>query len=108
MAPRGVLEKKESSPITLVLVRSPGANGRRTAKKLEKRLEEIAERYAPNVVVLSSSPSRLPKRYKDHAGPSPTVLVLRNDEIICETMGDLFPTKELDRVVRRAVEWPST
>lgn len=88
-------EGEEGAPITLLYLR-PGSE----KTELDRRLQEIAQHYAPMVelVVVSERPIQ-------GAASPPMVLVLRRGELIGEAMGALLPRRELDRVVRRAVEW---
>jgi len=96
--------KSVGSAITLLLIPS---TQNKVHGNLKARLEQIASRFRPRVTVESYSIDTLPSRFTRLSGPSPIILVLREGRIIGEAMGDLFPTKELERVVRRAVEWPA-
>lgn len=93
----------EEAPITLLYVRPPG----RHAIELERRLREIAHRHAPlvEVVVAAELPADLGFELRARFGRPPTVLILRRGEMVGEAMGELLPAREIERVVRRAVEW---
>ncbi|HUH06036.1 MAG TPA: hypothetical protein VML75_28795 [Kofleriaceae bacterium] len=94
----------ESPPITLLLVRGPGT-GAETGE-MRARLETIARRYQPHVELRVISAAEVPEPYRQRPMLGPTVLVLRRGELVGEAMGAL-PVRELDSVVRCAVEWPS-
>ncbi|HKE16210.1 MAG TPA: hypothetical protein VKB80_15160 [Kofleriaceae bacterium] len=92
--------------ITLLYVR-PRREG---LTELDRRVGAIAERYARWVELVVLAP-------EDAAGRaglegvasfgSPALLLLRGGEVVGEAMGALLPARELEQVVRRAVEWPA-
>jgi hypothetical protein len=89
--------------ITLLYLRPEGA----AETELDARLREVALRYAP-VVALEIRPLAEAGRLARWTSPgSPAVLVLRRGVVIGEAMGHDLPVRELDRAVRRAVEWPA-
>ncbi len=95
-----------TAPITLLYVRSPDID----LTLLDARLAKIAARYAPLVEMRIVQQSELaeynlPCRYADFDGLMAAVLVLRHGEIVGEAIGASLPIRELDRVVRCAVEW---
>jgi hypothetical protein len=96
-------EDEDGAPITLLLVRGPG-DGSETSD-LRVSLETIALRYAPHVVLQVVSQAEVPEPYRQRPMLGPAVLVLRRGELVGEAMGAL-PVRELDSVVRCAVEWP--
>jgi hypothetical protein len=81
----------------------------------------IAERYAEWVELVVVRPEELAgsgflrARGEDRgAGSSigsgaacPALVLLRGGEVVGEAMGALLPSRELDHVVRCAVEWPA-
>jgi hypothetical protein len=81
--------------ITLLYVRPE--NAERT--ELDRRIGAIAERYARWVDLRVVGAG-------EEAFRSPALLLLRAGEVVGEAMGALLPMRELDDVVRRAVEWP--
>lgn len=88
----------EGARITLLYVRPPSAE----MTELDRRVGAIAERYSRWVEL----------RVVGHVGDedaygSPALLLLRHGEVVGEAMGALLPMRELDDVVRRAVEWPT-
>lgn len=87
----------EGARITLLYVRPPCEE--RT--ELDRRVGAIAERYSRWVEL------RVVGQLGDEeAFGSPALLLLRQGEVVGEAMGALLPMRELDDVVRRAVEWP--
>jgi hypothetical protein len=93
------------SPITLLYVRPLAGD----YLDLDAKLLEVAERYAPMVRLLTLTPAeagRVLARRAWHTRRAPSVVVLRHGQVVGEAMGSLLPARELDRVVRRAVEWP--
>jgi hypothetical protein len=92
--------------ITLLYVR-PARDG---PTELDRRVGAIAERYARWVELVVVKPEDLVGRPGLEAmsgAGSPALLLLRRGEVVGEAMGALLPTRELDQVVRRAVEWPA-
>ena len=87
----------EGARITLLYVRP--ASAERT--ELDRRVGAIAERYSRWVELRVVGPVG-----DDGAFVSPSLLLLRQGEVVGEAMGALLPMRELDDVVRRAVEWP--
>lgn len=96
-------EDEGRAPITLLFV-CPVAH---EMGQLRARLECIADRYGALVDLQVVRPADVPAPYRTRSSlPGPTVLVLRRGEIVGEAMGATLPARELDRVVRCAVEWP--
>jgi hypothetical protein len=92
--------------ITLLYVR-PGCDG---LTELDRRVGAIAERYSQWVELIVVRPEELiatPDLERVAGSGSPALLLLRRGEVVGEAMGALLPTRELDQVVRRAVEWPA-
>ncbi|HYU14735.1 MAG TPA: hypothetical protein VEL05_01635 [Candidatus Acidoferrum sp.] len=92
--------------ITLLYVR-PFREG---LTELDRRVGAIAERYAQWVELVVVRPEDLvasPDLERVAASGSPALLLLRQGEVVGEAMGALLPARELDQVVRRAVEWPA-
>lgn len=87
---------REGARITLLYVRPPSAE----MTELDRRVGAIAERYSRWVDLRVIGP------VGDEAFGSPALLLLRQGEVVGEAMGALLPMRELDDVVRRAVEWP--
>ena len=89
--------------------------------ELDRRVGAIAERYAAWVELVVVRPEELGAsgllRGAGAAGAagsglgtgatSPALLLLRSGEVVGEAMGALLPARELDHVVRCAVEWPA-
>ncbi len=71
--------------------------------ELDRRVGAIAERYSRWVELRVVGPVG----DGDDSFGSPAVLLLRQGEVVGEAMGALLPMRELDDVVRRAVEWPA-
>ena len=73
------------------------------------RLARIVARYraqgGTNVDLQQVAADALPSPYAHTAHCSPTLVVLRDGEVVGEAIGTL-PSRELERLVRRAVEWP--
>jgi hypothetical protein len=88
-------------PITVLVVCAPGDD----ASALAERLATIAVRYAPLVALRTVTPDELPERYGHLTGAMPTVLVLRRGHLVGGAAGSSLPARELDAVVRCAVEW---
>lgn len=88
----------EGVRITLLYVRPESAE--RT--ELDRRVGAIAERYSRWVELRVVGPVG-----DGDAFGSPALLLLRQGEVVGEAMGALLPMRELDDVVRRAVEWPA-
>ena len=94
------------APIELLLVRPDDGE----LSELETTLRAIVTRYSPMVDmrVVSQVPDGLGRLVRPACGVSqPLVLVVRDGQVVGEAMGSLLPARELDRVVRCAVEWPS-
>lgn len=89
-------------PITLVYIRSE----QQRLPELDDTLQTIVERYAPLVELRRVTPEATPRRFARFAQRTPTVLVLRHGALVGEAIGAGLPARELDRVVRCAVEWP--
>lgn len=89
--------------ITLLLVQPDSAE----PTELLETLEPIVRRYTPLVklCVVNEVPTELPRRVPRSSAP--IVLVIRDGAIIGEAMGTRLPARELDRVIRCAVEWPA-
>ena len=110
---------EEGERITLLYVRPPNEE----MTELDRRIGAIAERYSRWVElrVVGPTASSGMIRSLSRAGTvlaggqvgdaeaysSPALLLLRHGEVVGEAMGALLPMRELDDVVRRAVEWPS-
>jgi len=84
----------DGARITLLYVRPPSEE----MTELDRRVGAIAERYSRWVELRVVGDGE--------AFGSPAVLLLRQGEVVGEAMGALLPMRELDDVVRRAVEWP--
>ncbi len=103
--------------IILLYVR-PACDG---PTELDRRVGAIAERYAAWVELIVVRPEELADRgflgqrgeawgigvAASGAGHCPALLLLRGGEVVGEAMGALLPSRELDHVVRCAVEWPA-
>ena len=92
--------------ITLLYVR-PARDG---LTELDRRVGAIAERYSQWVELVVVRPEELvanPELERVARAGSPALLLLRQGEVVGEAMGALLPTRELDQVVRQAVEWPA-
>jgi hypothetical protein len=88
----------EGARITLLYVRPRSDE----MTELDRRVGAIAERYSRWVELRVVGP------VSDEGGfGSPALLLLRKGEVVGEAMGALLPMRELDDVVRRAVEWPA-
>ena len=94
---------ERTAPIELLLVRPNEGE----LVELEATLRAIVGRYSPMVElrVVTEVPTNL-DRPAGRPG-QPMVLVLRQGQVVGEAMGSLLPARELDRVVRCAVEWPA-
>ena len=108
----------EGARITLLYVRPPSAE----MTELDRRVDAIAERYSRWVELRVVGPTGSSGMIRSlvragtalAGGPvgdgdaygSPALLLLRQGEVVGEAMGALLPMRELDDVVRRAVEWP--
>ena len=88
----------EGARITLLYVRPASPE----MTELDRRVGAIAERYSRWVELRVVGPVG-----DGEAFGSPALLLLRQGEVVGEAMGALLPMRELDDVVRRAVEWPS-
>jgi hypothetical protein len=105
--------------ITLLYVRPPNEE----MTELDRRVEAIAERYSRWVELRVVGPTASSGMIRslsragtvlaggrmgdDGSFSSPALLLLRQGEVVGEAMGALLPMRELDDVVRRAVEWPA-
>ena len=88
-------------PVTLLYIKSAEAD----LPYLDRGLSVIVERYAPLVELREVEPHEVPSEHAAWAQRTPSVLVMRRGEVVGEAMGALLPLRELDRVVRCAVEW---
>jgi hypothetical protein len=80
--------------------------------ELDRRVGVIAERYARWVELVVVEPGQLAERPGLEAvaaasSGSPALLLLRDGDVVGEAMGALLPARELEHVVRCAVEWPA-
>jgi len=97
---------EQSAPIMMLYVRPLELD----LALLDARLAKIADRYAPLLEMRIVDQNdladyNLPERYAHFSGSSPAVLLLRHGEVVGEAIGAFLPIRELDRVVRCAVEW---
>ena len=92
----------DRAPIVLMFIGD--RRGGRGQRALYERLAELARRYFPLVTLRATSPSRVPGRYAERAKLAPAVLVLRRGVVVGEATGATLPTRELNSVVRRAVQ----
>ena len=72
---------------------------------LDAGLTTIVARYAPVVRLVPVAPHEVDPEYAAWAERTPTVLVIRNGRVVGEAIGAFLPVRELDRIVRCAVEW---
>ncbi|RMH37861.1 MAG: hypothetical protein D6689_20645 [Deltaproteobacteria bacterium] len=91
----------ERARVTLLYIREPAA----PRAALDARVATIAARHAPHVAVVPVAPGDVPAPYARWSAWAPCVLVLRDGAIVGEAIGASLPVRELDRVVRCAVEW---
>jgi len=91
-----------TAPVTLLYVRAGGE----VASELDVRLGEIVNRYQPFVELRSLRPEEV-EALTGERPVTPRLFVLRGGEVVGQAMGAFLPTRELDRVVRCAVEWVS-
>jgi len=90
-------------PVTLLYARAEGEE----PSLLDARLAVIVDHYQPHVRLQTLSPDELARSpYAHLAGPTPAVFVLRKGELVGHAIGSMLPHRELDAVVRCAVEWP--
>ena len=97
---------EQGACITLLYVRP----GREELTELDRRVGVIAERYArwvELVVIAPEDAAGRPGLEELASCGSPALFLLRGGEVVGEAMGALLPARELDQVVRRAVEWPA-
>jgi hypothetical protein len=93
------VQSSDSAPVTLVYIREPGTD----AGPLDRHLQAIARRFPQvELVVLDG---QAVNAVVARRGPTPAVLVLRRGELVGECTG-LLPAREIEDVVRCAVEWP--
>lgn len=91
-----------AAPVTLLYVRTGGD----ITSDLDTRVREVVMRYQPFVELRSIRPDEV-EALTGERPQVPRLLVLRGGEIVGQAMGTTLPTRELDRVVRCAVEWVS-
>jgi hypothetical protein len=99
-----------AAPITLLWVRPNHVPSPDGFRELDDALSAIVARYAPMVelrVVSEVPPDLVRGPGNSPSLAAPTLLVLRRGQVVGEAMGTKLPARELDRVVRCAVEWPS-
>ena len=89
----------EVQPVVVVYVRPSDRN----LVDLDARLEHIATRYQSYIKLDIVEPENLPPRYAHLNVRGPCVVVLRGGEIVGEAMGAGLPVRELDTVVRCAL-----
>jgi hypothetical protein len=99
---------RQGAFITLLYVR-PAREG---MTELDARVGAIVERYARWIELVVVRPEELGDwpGIEPAAGAgagSPALFLLRQGEVVGEAMGAFLPTRELDHVVRCAVEWPA-
>lgn len=95
-----------AEPVTVVFVggSSAGSGG------LQAQVEAVAARFGGRVEVRACSDTALEVEHPAvHAvwgpGGAPVIFVLRGGAIVGQAAGAQLPAHELDRVIRRAVEW---
>ena len=91
-----------TAPVTLLYVRTSGD----VASLFDQRLGEVVRRYQPFVELRSLRPEEV-EALTGERPQAPQLFVLRGGEIVGQAMGEFLPSRELDRVVRCAVEWVS-
>jgi len=90
-----------SSPVTLLYIKGEDEE----LSVLDRAIHVIVERYAPHVDLQVVAPGDVPADLAQWAERTPTVLVVRHGTVVGEAVGAFLPTREIDRVVRCAVEW---
>jgi hypothetical protein len=85
--------------ITLVYLRPDGCS-----HELEDRLREVARRFGAAVEIVVRPWCEAGRLARWAAPGSAAILVLRRGVVVGEALGDGLPSRELDRVIRRAVE----
>lgn len=88
-------------PVTLLYVRGGDAGG----TPLDCHVAAVACRYGARVEIVA--PADVCGLYPNAAEFAPAVLVLRDGRLVGEAVGESMPARELDSVVRCAVEWPA-
>lgn len=91
----------ENAPVKLLYIRSD----EESHELLDAGLSTIVERYSPLVELVAVTPDQVEDDYAEWAERTPTVLVVRRGEVVGEAIGAFLPVRELDRVVRCAVDW---
>ena len=91
------------SPVTLLYVRV----GDTSSSELDVRVRDVVARYQPFVELRTLGPAEVLALTGERPAVS-RLLVLRSGEVVGQAMGALLPSRELDRVVRCAVEWVPT
>ncbi len=101
-APHRLLAKQDQdAPVKLLYIRL----AHESHDVLDSGLATIVERYAPLVELIPVSPDEMDVDYTRWAQRTPTVLVVRRGKVVGEALGAFLPVRELDRVVRCAIEW---
>jgi hypothetical protein len=93
----------ESAAITLIYLRP--ANAEETV--LDGILAEVVRRYGPRVELETVASEDAGRFARWCSTGSPAVLLMRRGAVIGQAIGAALPARELDRAVRRAVEWPA-
>ena len=88
-------------PIVVLYVREPD----HPACELDDHLIRVVARYE-GVELRMVDPDHLAIEYAFLADCSPSVLVLRDGEVIGGAIGDRLPQRELDDMLHAAVRWP--
>ncbi len=91
----------EALPVTLLYVRGSS----KSATPLDGHVAAISSRYGARVEIVA--PEEVRARFPHAAEFTPAVLVLRDGRLVGEAVGEWLPPRELDTVVRCAVEWPA-
>ncbi len=91
----------QNAPITLLYIRSD----QESHDLLDTGLATIVARYAPLVELVPVAPDEVDPEYAHWSERTPAVLAIRRGEVVGEALGASLPVRELDRVVRCAVEW---
>ena len=89
------------APISVLYIRAAAAD----LPYLDRQIAILVERYAPHVELRVLAPEHVPAELADKTQRTPTVLVLRDGAIVGEAIGAFLPMRELDRMIRCAVEW---
>jgi hypothetical protein len=83
----------------------PAEDGSGDLAMLDATVQTLVVRHSPRVALRVIDPAAAPDEFAALAPYAPAVFLLRRAQVVGEAMGASLPIRELDRIVRCAIEW---